>query len=97
VKLTEGEQGRIARVPTGNLDAYDLVLRGQDERRRTTREGNAEARRRFVKAPDLDPEYARAYVELGWAHLESWQFLVEYRSGEPGAGAGAGGAGHRAG
>ena len=75
VKLAEGEQGRIARVPTGNLDAYDLVLRGQDERRRTTREGNAEARRLFVKALDLDPEYARAYVQLGWAHLQSWQFL----------------------
>ena len=28
VKLAEGEQGRIARVPTGNLEAYDLVLRG---------------------------------------------------------------------
>jgi adenylate cyclase len=75
VKLAEGEQGRIARAPTGNLDAYDLVLRGQDERRRTTRESNAEARRLFVKALDLDPEYARAYVQLGWAHLQSWQFL----------------------
>jgi adenylate cyclase len=75
VKLAEGEQGRIARVPTGNLDAYDLVLRGQEERRRTTRESNAEARRLFVKALDLDPEYARAYVQLGWAHLQNWQFL----------------------
>ena len=75
MKLTEDEQGRIARAPTGNLDAYDLVLRGQEERRRTTRESNAEARRLFVKALDLDPEYARAYVQLGWAHLQSWQFL----------------------
>ncbi len=75
VKLAEGEQGRIARVPTGNLEAYDLVLRGTEERRRTTREGNAEARRLFVKALDLDPEYARAYVGLSWAHLQSWQFL----------------------
>ena len=75
VKLTEGEQGRIARAPTGNLEAYDLVLRGRDEHRRTTRESNAEARRLFVKALDLDPAYARAYVGLSWAHLQSWQLL----------------------
>ncbi|HEV8440477.1 MAG TPA: adenylate/guanylate cyclase domain-containing protein [Methylomirabilota bacterium] len=75
VKLTAGEQGRMARVPTGHPEAYDLVLRGQDERRRTTREGNAEARRLFVKALDLDPGYAQAYMGLSWAHLQSWQFL----------------------
>jgi adenylate cyclase len=75
VKLTEAERERIARVPAGSLEAYDLVLRGQDERRRTTREGNAEARRLFVKALDLDPRYARAYMGLSWAHLQSWQFL----------------------
>src|SRR2546426_9849093 len=55
VKLTEGEQGRMARVPTGDPEAYDFVLRGQVERQRTTREGNAQARRLFVKALDLDP------------------------------------------
>ena len=54
VKLAEGEQGRIARVPTGNLNAYDLVLRGQDERR-TIREGNSETRRLLVKVLNLDP------------------------------------------
>ena len=75
VKLTEGERGRMSRVPTGDPEAYDLVLRGQEERRRTTREGNARARRLFVKALDLDPEYAQAYVGLSWAHLQSWQLL----------------------
>ena len=33
-----------------------------------------EARRLLVKAMDLDPQYARAYMELSWAHLQSWQF-----------------------
>jgi adenylate cyclase len=65
----------MAGVPAGSPEAYDLVLRGQEERRRTTRESNAEARRLFVKALDLDPGYARAYVGLSWAHLQSWQFL----------------------
>jgi hypothetical protein len=74
VKLTAAEQGQLGRAPTGNPEAYDLALRGQDERRRTTREANVQARRLFVKAMDLDPQYARAYVELSWAHLQSWQF-----------------------
>ena len=51
----------MGHAPTENPEAYDLVLRGQDERRRTTREGNAQARRLFVKALDLDPGYAQAY------------------------------------
>jgi adenylate cyclase len=75
VRLTEGEQRRMGRAPTGDLEAYDLVLRGQDERKRTTREANIEARRLFVKALDLDPDYAQAYAGLSWAHLQSWQFL----------------------
>ncbi len=75
VKLTEAERGRIGRIPTGDPDAYDIVLQGRTQLNRTTRDANAEARRLFVKALDLDPEYARAYVGLGWAHLHSWQFL----------------------
>jgi adenylate cyclase len=75
VKVTEAEKGRIGRAPTGILEAYDLVLRGNEERKRTTREANAEARRLFVRALDLDPEYAAAYAGLSWTHLQSWQFL----------------------
>ncbi len=75
VKLTEAEQTRMGRAPTGVLEAYDLVLRGSEERKRTTRESNAEARRLFVKALDLDPDYAMAYTGLGWTQLQSWQFL----------------------
>jgi adenylate cyclase len=74
-KLTEPEKARIGRAPTRVLEAYDLVLRGGEERRRTTREGNAEARRLYVKALDLDPGYASAYAGLSWTHLQSWQFL----------------------
>jgi adenylate cyclase len=75
VKLTEAERARLSRTPTGVLEAYDLVLRGENERKRTTRESNAEARRLFVRALDLDPDYAAAYAGLSWTHLQSWQFL----------------------
>src|SRR5262245_39851559 len=74
VKLTEGEQGRIARVRT-SPEVYDLVLRGTAERQRTTQEANAESGRLYAKALDLDPSYGPAYMGLGWVHLQSWQFL----------------------
>jgi adenylate cyclase len=75
VRLTEGEKGRLGRAGTDDLEAYDLVLRGQDERRRTTREANLEAGRLFAKALELDPAYARAYEGLSWVELQSWQLL----------------------
>ena len=75
VRLTERERGGLRRVPTGNAEAYDLALRARDVLRRTTRESNAEARRLFMQASDLDPGFAGAYVGLGWAHLQTWQLL----------------------
>ena len=75
VKVTEAEKIRFGRTPTGVLEAYDLVLRGDDERKRTTRESNAEARRLFSLALELDPKYAVASVGLGWTVLQSWQLL----------------------
>src|SRR5439155_318999 len=74
-RVTEAEKGRIGRPPTGVLEAYDLVLRGHDERKHTTRGSSAEARRLFTRALELDPQYAGAYAGLGWTLLQSWQFL----------------------
>src|SRR5438874_3047739 len=75
VKVTQAEKIRIGRPPTGVLEAYDLVLRGHDERKHTTRASSAEARRLFTQALELDPQYAGAYAGLGWTLLQSWQFL----------------------
>ena len=75
VKVTETERARFGQTPTGVLQAYDLVLRGHDERKRTTRESNAEARRLFTLALELDPRFAAAYTGLGWTVLQSWQLL----------------------
>jgi adenylate cyclase len=75
VKLTEAEKVRLGRAPTGVLEAYDLVLRGIEERHRMTRGGNAVARQLFAKAIDLDPNFAPAYLGLAWTHLQSWQMF----------------------
>jgi adenylate cyclase len=73
VKLTGPEKQRLTRSRTGNLEAYDLVLRGLEYERRTTREGNAEARKLFTRAVDLDPDSGGAYQALGWNYLKAWQ------------------------
>jgi adenylate cyclase len=75
VRLTEGERGGLGPTPTGNPEAYDFVLQARHVLRRTTRDSNAEARQLFVKALDLDPDFAGAATGLGWAHLQSWQLL----------------------
>ena len=73
VKLTLPEKDRLGRTPTRNLEAYDYVLRGMEYQRRTTKEANAEARKMFGRAVELDPDYAMAYAALGWSHLQAWQ------------------------
>lgn len=64
------EEQRALAKPPGNLDAYDLVLRGRAELRRTTRASNREARQQFERALQLDPNYATAYAGLGLAYYE---------------------------
>ncbi|MBW1802266.1 MAG: tetratricopeptide repeat protein, partial [Deltaproteobacteria bacterium] len=38
------------------------------------KEANAQARRTFERAIDLDPEYAEAYSWAGWTHWMDWSF-----------------------
>jgi TolB-like protein/class 3 adenylate cyclase/Tfp pilus assembly protein PilF len=64
------EEQRALAKPAGNLDAYDLVLRGRAELRRTTRASNREARRHFERALELDPNYAAAHAGLGLAYYD---------------------------
>jgi adenylate cyclase len=66
-KLMEAEIKRAFGKESERLDAYDYVLRGTAYLTRFTKEANAEAKRLFKKAIELDPEYARAYTGLAHA------------------------------
>ena len=74
VTLSAGENGRLTRKPTDNLEVYDLLLRGREEMMRSTREATENARQLFQRALDLDPQCADAYARLAQvAHLTAVQ------------------------
>jgi adenylate cyclase len=72
VKVTEAEQARVMRKDTTNLNAYDYVLRGRSAANRYTKEDNAEARRMYERAIELEPAFAAAYAYLGWSYYLDW-------------------------
>jgi TolB-like protein/DNA-binding winged helix-turn-helix (wHTH) protein/Flp pilus assembly protein TadD len=67
VKMTSGEQNRLAKRATDNLKAYDYFLEGQRLIKVSSAETNARARDLYRKAIDLDPNYGRAYGALAVA------------------------------
>jgi adenylate cyclase len=71
VKLTNLEQVRAARRPTGSMEAYDYVLRGRELLTRLNRTGHSEARAMFERAIALDPGNPAAYVGLGRVDLSA--------------------------
>ncbi len=71
IRLTEDERERVTRHYTDNLEAYDNFLRGRDQVR-ATNETNAQARRLFEKAIDLDSDFAAAYAMLSYTHWRDW-------------------------
>ena len=72
VDATEREQ--VMRKAPGNLDAYDYWLRGRNIWFRFTKEANAQARRLFEKAIELDPNWGRPYGYMAWVHVNDVRF-----------------------
>jgi len=69
VKLTEGEQARIYRKSTDNLEAYFKLLQGREQLYRFSIETNAIARKLFQEAIALDSKYAMAYRFIGTTYM----------------------------
>jgi TolB-like protein len=64
-KLRQSETERAARKPTEHLDAYDLYLRAQAERRKPRLEGYEAVLRLLHQALAIDPSYAPAASLVG--------------------------------
>jgi TolB-like protein/DNA-binding winged helix-turn-helix (wHTH) protein/Tfp pilus assembly protein PilF len=69
--LTPTEQGRLARTPSVNPQAYELLLRGRYEWTKRGQQGLTTALESFRKSAQLDPTYAPAYVGIA----ESYEML----------------------
>ena len=68
-RIQEDVVDRATRKPTGNMNAYELMLQGKAFRDLLSAEGNAAARRCCQKAIELDPRYARAYMYLSDSYI----------------------------
>jgi adenylate cyclase len=72
VKLSEGDQTRSSSVDTANPEAYDCVLRGREQYRLYSKEGNVAAQRLYERAIELDPSYATPYAALADTYLHDF-------------------------
>ncbi|MFO1349526.1 MAG: winged helix-turn-helix domain-containing protein [Gammaproteobacteria bacterium] len=74
VKLTRGEDARIWRGKTHNIEAYQCLLRAIDLLEICAELSSEQGRRLLEKAVALDPAFASAWVWLGFAHLNQARF-----------------------
>jgi TolB-like protein/DNA-binding winged helix-turn-helix (wHTH) protein/Tfp pilus assembly protein PilF len=72
--LTEKEKESVARRYTSNIEAYDLLLRGQSLYARSTKETNTQARELYQRAIRLDPAFARAHAALALTHADDFRY-----------------------
>ncbi len=74
VQLSDGEKARRYAGGTSSVHAWERVVRADELNNRFIREDNQEARRLAEEALQLDPQYAAAWLELGWDHWEDAYF-----------------------
>ena len=60
------------RAQNHNLEAYECVLRGREQYRLFTRDGNDAAQDLFERAVVLDPDYAEPYAGLAETCVQNW-------------------------
>ncbi len=75
VELTKDDNERFAKRGTGNVQAYDVLLKGWEHYIKQTPEDFRTAIVEFKKAVELDPAYSRAYAALAAIH---WEIYTRY-------------------
>ena len=69
IKLTEKDRSRLANKYSNSIEAYDQFLRGKQNLWLSSREGMLNARQDFLKAIQLDNQFARAYGNLALTYV----------------------------
>ena len=78
VTLTPRERQAIQKVPTTDVRAYDFYLRGRKFFYQVHRGGIEFAHQMFLKAKEIDPNFARAYA--GIADTSAWIYAWHDKS-----------------
>ena len=79
VVLTEDEKKAIEQVPTANVEAYEVYLRGRQFFHQHRRRSHEFARQMFERAIELDPGYALAHCGVA----DCCSFLYQYFDATP--------------
>ncbi|MGH1481933.1 MAG: tetratricopeptide repeat protein [Geminicoccales bacterium] len=82
IQINEAERRRLARLSKPNVQAYGLILRGQDLSIQFRRESNLHARRLFEQATEIDPRFGRSYAAMSRTFNLDWRYAW---TGDPGA------------
>ena len=75
VTLSPAESARLTDSGTSSIDAYDCALRGRELLlgNRKNRETFEQSKACFLRAIELDPNYAQAIAGLGFAYMLDYQ------------------------
>jgi adenylate cyclase len=73
-QVSEAERRRILTARDPDVDAYGLVLRGQDLMVRFRQDSNSHARHLFEEAAALDPGYGRVYSGMSHSFYLAWRY-----------------------
>jgi TolB-like protein/AraC-like DNA-binding protein/Tfp pilus assembly protein PilF len=78
--ITPDEKMRIEKMPTGDLEAYDLFLKGRDLLHQGGHENLLKAIEYFKKAVERDEEFALAYADgaIAYYYLDIFQTEKKY-------------------
>jgi len=74
VQVETAERERMRQQPLANMEAYGLVLQGQQKLFRYTRNDNAEARELYAEALKADDHYARALAAMSRTYNFDWRY-----------------------
>jgi adenylate cyclase len=72
VKLTQGEEQRLRRRDTGNVDAYECWLRARSLLGRGTRDSIAQAKAMHRRAIEIDQNFAAPHAGLALAAISDY-------------------------
>ncbi len=74
IKIATAERNSVAAESHPDLQAYGLILRGQELGLRFRKETNLHARRLFEQAATIDPRYGRSYAGMSRTFNLAWRY-----------------------